>query len=466
MSSQDSITSSASDLSDIDVPELPRVFLITGATGFLGKLVVENLLRRREELNVSHVVILTRPKRGRSPEERFQHIVHKSPCFSKLPPGWEKFVTLMEGDVTQSLCGIQVRHFNRLCREVTHIIHCAASIRFDLPIIKAVFDNVGGALKILEFAGQCRNLERLVMTSTAYVTPHTIEPIHEVLAPLPMLVEDLLVKIEGGGMSEKEILKLTGHENTYTLTKCIAEHMIMRLRGQVPLSIVRPSIISASRVHPFPGWIDSPAAFAGLVIALSSGRFRVLDGDPDAKLDIVPVDQVAQDLVVESFAEPFEFSTPRIKYSVSTLVNALDTAKTAVTIGNFFNSGLVKPVPRLRYSKHKSLKHMTLNLYYHKLQLLAGKMYFCAKGDEKMKKQITQLMRLITIINRAFPYFSHNTFDFRHGGESQVKPYDTQEYVSIICEGVQSHILKRGGGNEDNDKEVKKDLEMQVVGKA
>ena len=44
--------------------------LITGATGFVGKVVLEEMLRRRLELGVEQVYVVVRPKKGQKPEPR------------------------------------------------------------------------------------------------------------------------------------------------------------------------------------------------------------------------------------------------------------------------------------------------------------------------------------------------------------------------------------------------------------
>lgn len=64
--------------------------------------------------------------------------------------------------------------------------------------------------------------------------------------------------------------------------------------GAVPLVRVRPSIIAASWRRPFPGWIDSAAAFASFAVGIGSGRMRVVLAQPIARLDLVPVDGPAR----------------------------------------------------------------------------------------------------------------------------------------------------------------------------
>ena len=45
--------------------------------------------------------------------------------------------------------------------------------------------------------------------------------------------------------------------NTYTYTKALAEQVLEIECGNVPLVIVRPSIVTAAEKEPYPGWIDN-----------------------------------------------------------------------------------------------------------------------------------------------------------------------------------------------------------------
>ena len=45
--------------------------------------------------------------------------------------------------------------------------------------------------------------------------------------------------------------------NTYTFTKALAEQLLEKECGNVPLVIVRPSVVTASAQEPMPGWIDN-----------------------------------------------------------------------------------------------------------------------------------------------------------------------------------------------------------------
>lgn len=166
-------------LASTDLSTSPLVILLTGVTGFLGKVVLEELIRRQNEgsLRYDRLVVLIRAARGKSPTERFQDKVVKSPCFSKLPEGWDTHVEVVSGDLMEGLCGIEPGIMAGLTQSITHILHCAGCVAFDSSLNVLLAENVTASVNILELAQQSPGLRRLILTSTAYVTPHTKEPI-------------------------------------------------------------------------------------------------------------------------------------------------------------------------------------------------------------------------------------------------------------------------------------------------
>ena len=237
--------------------ETDRVYLLTGVTGFLGKVLLEALMRRHEELGVQRVYVLVRPQGPLSAEERFRRAVVSSPCFSRLPRGWAGRVEVVAGTLEQAGLDLDPSARCKITGRVTHVLHAAGSVDFGLTLAQAARSNVSASLNLLELARACSRLQKLVSISTAYVTPHRGDGtlIEEALAPLPGPAEDIYRLILDGGADDGELLARFGHPNTYTLTKSLAEHLLVARGGAVPLAIVRPSIISASWRHPFPGWI-------------------------------------------------------------------------------------------------------------------------------------------------------------------------------------------------------------------
>jgi alcohol-forming fatty acyl-CoA reductase len=81
--------------------------------------------------------------------------------------------------------------------------------------------------------------------------------------------------------------------NTYTFTKRMAEHLLVENNAKnLPMYIIRPSIIGASLEEPFPGWTDSIGLAGGLYLLAGLGLLREIPGDPNNIGDIVPVDIV------------------------------------------------------------------------------------------------------------------------------------------------------------------------------
>lgn len=68
--------------------------------------------------------------------------------------------------------------------------------------------------------------------------------------------------------------------NTYVFTKRMAEHLLVESnKKNVPMYIIRPSIIAASLEEPVPGWIDSIGLAGGLYLLGGLGILRELPGN-------------------------------------------------------------------------------------------------------------------------------------------------------------------------------------------
>ncbi|TAQ84943.1 hypothetical protein B7494_g6734 [Chlorociboria aeruginascens] len=425
-------------------PRLPEIscILLTGATGFLGKVVLEELLRRRDEYNLQKVFLITRSKKGCDPESRFREKLSTSPCFSKLPRDWKDSVEVVQGELSLENCGLDENTYKRISVEITHIIHCAASTDFELSVGQAASANITTSLNICELARSCPYVRRLVVTSTAYVTPHTLGPIRETLVPLFRPAAMLLEDIESGNVADAEILRITGHPNTYTLTKCIAEHLVLENRGHVPVTIIRPSIISASRQYPFPGWIDSNAAFAGFITMFSTGFLHVINGNPDAVLDIVPVDRVARQLIDEALLGKHDPEDSAIVYAVASLKNSTKIKAICSAVEDFFGEQSSGTGPQLYYIGPQSWRYSFHYYAQEKLPLLLARAYSGIWGDIKAQKALDRVTKMILTLNRVFPYFLQNTFDFRP--RAPLEDFESEEYLRTLFGGIHRHLCKGG----------------------
>lgn len=417
--------------------------LLTGCTGFVGKVVLEELSRRREELGIEQVHVLIRPRRGKSPRDRFDHDVATSPCFSRSEPGWQKFCHPVAGDMAETGLGISGAGAARLRDEVTHVIHCAASIKFDLPIAEAAAINIAGALEVLTFAQSCPRLQRLVDISTAYVTPHPGDgfPIVERLVQLPFDVEKVYATIMAGEANEKALLAQTRHANTYTFTKCVAEVLLAKRRGNTPLSLIRPSIVSACRRYPFPGWIDSRAAYAGFISLLGAGHLRVVRVDLDARLDVVPCDDVV-DRILSCAFDPALQDPFVVRHAVAGLDNSGNVAKLAYTHERYFQAHPHAKEARWDYLGDNTAHFRFNEWMHHHVPIGTAKVVTRLAQNETAAKQLDRLGDVLGNLDEAFYYFTHHTFDFRTAFPP-LEDFDLDSYLECISHGISEHLLKR-----------------------
>ncbi|MDQ3522771.1 MAG: SDR family oxidoreductase [Gemmatimonadota bacterium] len=416
---------------------------MTGSTGFVGKVVLEELLRRRDELGVERVYLLIRSRTNKTALERFDQDVVPSPCFSRLEAGWRSFCHPVAGDITEDGLGLSELDGALLRDDVTHIIHCAASVRFDLPIAEAARINITGALEVLSFAQSCSRLARMVDVSTAYVTPHPGEsvPVQEELVELPFDADEVYAEIMAGQADEKALLAETRHANTYTFTKCIAEALLARRRGDTPLTLLRPSVVSACRRYPFPGWIDSRAAYAAFVSLLGAGHLRVIRVDPNAAADVVPCDDVA-DRILSCAFDPALQEPLVVRHAVAGLANSGTLSRLAYTHERHFKDHPHERAARWAYVGRSKAFFRFNEWMHHHVPLGTATMASRLKRQRGAAKKIRRLANVLGYLDKTFYYFGHHTFDFRTAFPP-LENFDLESYLESISYGISEHLLKR-----------------------
>ena len=94
-------------------------------------------------------------------------------------------------------------------------------------------------------------------------------------------------------LSDEETKRVIGQRpNTYTFTKAITEQLVKEERDDLPMSIVRPSIVVGARSEPLPGWVDNINGPTGVGVFISQGILRSMINNPNMVADIIPVDTV------------------------------------------------------------------------------------------------------------------------------------------------------------------------------
>ncbi len=421
-----------------------RHVLLTGGTGFVGKVLLAELLRRREELGIAAIYQLIRPRKERGPAERFAEMA-SSPCFADLPEGWQAYCHVIPGNITEPELGLSAADRERLAGRLTHILHCAASVQFNLPLAEAARINVEGTLNMLDFAQECSALEAMVYVSTAYVTPHPGDTVSipEALYALPMDEEALYAAILAGQTDERSVLAETGHSNTYTFTKCLAESLVARRQKGIPLVILRPSIIGACAKRPLAGWIDSKAAYAAFVSLYGAGYLHAFQAVLDSRLDIIPCDAVVERMVEVGFNPAWpRTDRPAIVQAVAGFDKSPTIQEARDSWNPFFTPQLGQPRPYVAYMGPNRLRLAWALLRHHELPLLAMQLGGRLLGRHKQAERLGRLRRTLRSIDAVFPYFTRNTFRFV--SSLPLEPgFDVGDYLATVCQGVRRHLLGR-----------------------
>lgn len=139
---------------------------ITGGTGCIGKAYLDKILRA---FNVKKVYILLREKRGKSADvrlESFKNNVFFGPLRSQKPREMDK-LQAVKGDISLEGLGISKEDLN-LMKNVSFVIHCAATINFTEPLRNAISLNIRGTRDTLDIAKGFKNLQLFMYTSTFY----------------------------------------------------------------------------------------------------------------------------------------------------------------------------------------------------------------------------------------------------------------------------------------------------------
>lgn len=216
---------------------------ITGTTGLLGGEVMRRLLERGDR---DIVALVRRPVDWEHPRLRLH------------------FADLLDDGPMPALPD-----------DVETVIHCAASVGFDLPLETQRAINVEGTRRVLDAAGALPSLKRFMHVSTAYVGG-TFD----------------------GVFGPDDLDRGQGFRNTYEQSKFEAETLVRST--DVPWQIVRPSIVVGDQRT---GWTTAFNVVYGPLRAYSRGLMNIAPGRSQAPVDLVPIDLVA-DGMVALLAEP------------------------------------------------------------------------------------------------------------------------------------------------------------------
>lgn len=280
-----------------------RSVFLTGGSGFLGKVLIEKLLHDCPSIKNIYVMIRTK---GTEPAQSRLRQLLESQAFDRIrriQPSLLDKVKVVRGDVTFDDLAISTADLKTLKKEVSIVVHSAATIRFDEPLKRATRINVTATKRVLDLALQLKNIKAFIHVSTAYCNQTKTDIKESVYTEI--LTPEKLIELSND-LTDEMLESLTPHlfgdrPSSYHYTKAMAENLVKCYCNKLPIGIVRPSIITASLRDPMPGWIDNYNGPSGYLVTAGKGILRTMLVDGDKICDAIPVDIVANTIITSAW---------------------------------------------------------------------------------------------------------------------------------------------------------------------
>jgi thioester reductase-like protein len=335
--------------------------LLIGVTGFIGKVWMVNLLEEIPQIGkITLLIRRNRATSGQRRYEKiveespcFDTLARRHGA--GLLAFLKEKVDVVEGDVSQPGLGLAEEVHARLVRSLDLVVNSAGLTDFNPDLRDALSSNVDSAAHLLEFLRQCDHAG-LMHLSTCYVIgardgrvseelQDNYNPTHdpdfdsekeiaairdtirnveersespELAAALhrqalgrrsengqtPPADLDGMLKRNRTRWARNRLTRIgmrrarhLGWPNTYTYTKSLGESLLARHGKDLPIAIVRPSIVESSTRSPFSGWNEGINTSGPLSYLLGT-NFRQLPSNERKCLDVIPVDMVCRGMIL------------------------------------------------------------------------------------------------------------------------------------------------------------------------
>ncbi|KAJ0986851.1 hypothetical protein J5N97_005207 [Dioscorea zingiberensis] len=288
--------------------------------------------------------------------------------------------------------------------------------------------------------GKERNYNRKILEHDESLIPK-IETENELIKRKLKKLEDTsapnnMIKVCMKELGMKRANKF-GWPNVYSFTKAMGELQIAKLRGSLPVIILRPTIILSTCKEPFPGWIEGIRTMDKLIMSYGNGEIVSLPACLDAAVDAIPGDMVVNAMLapmVTNYSHPN--SLLPIYHVGSSSKNTLRFRLISETSYKYFS---MHPFTR------KDGKLITV-----RKPIFFSKMFFYSYMVLRYKSPLQVLLVVATLLNSQIlknQYIKHNQ-TYNHV-MLMAKAYMPYTFMFGRFDDTNTEILRMRMNNED-----------------
>lgn len=232
-----------------------KIFLLTGAGGFIGRFVLKNYFKR----NDVKIYLL---ENGDFAQKLNQYLDSQN-----LTPAQREKYIVFQGDITQKNLGCSPELYKKIQSEVNYCLHLAAI--YNLSVAKEIAwkINVEGTTNILELLKSAPHLKKLGFVSTTAIVGYF-----------------------SGNFNENDFDMNQKFKNHYDETKFESEKLVRAVWDKIPSVIFRPGYVVGDTQKGEIDKIDGPY----YAMTMIKRKLHIaIPNSPHVKIHLAPVNFVA-----------------------------------------------------------------------------------------------------------------------------------------------------------------------------
>lgn len=431
---------------------------VTGGTGFVGKVLLEKLLR---SCDLKKIYLLIRNKHGIDPDTRINQLFDNK-LYNRLKkekPDFLDKVVCIHGDFNEKNIGISNEDYQMLCNNVSVIFHIGATVRFDLSLRETLMHNLYPMKILIELAKKMIQLKSFVYVSTAFSNTHE-EDIYEKVYTSEIPVKSILDFINWMDNDTFEILKaklLSRHPNNYCYSKCLAEQLLKEEEKNLPTVILRPPLISGTLKEPVKGWLEQYNLMTAFIISYGKGLIRLAHNNLlRAHYEYVPVDYCVNMTIASAWDRAKKGNTNIIVYNCTSGMMKKDIneiSKITAKLRKYpFMNSYRYPV---LFATRSNILHFIYNIFLQLLPAILLDSLYIISGK---KAKMCYIYQKLSHRFRDSEFFLSNVWNFHANNflgllqsmseeEKEIFDFDLRnidysEYLDNIVFNIRTNLLK------------------------